>query len=42
MRDLTDTREFTITDGELTPSLKLRRRVVGERHAELIQGMYGS
>src|SRR5206468_4721705 len=27
-------REFTIVDGELTPSLKLRRRVVGERHAE--------
>jgi long-chain acyl-CoA synthetase len=33
-------REFTIVDGELTPSLKLRRRVVGERHAELIAGMY--
>ena len=33
-------REFTITDGELTPSLKLRRRVVGERHAELIAAMY--
>jgi len=33
-------REFTITDGELTPSLKLRRRVVGERYAELIAGMY--
>jgi long-chain acyl-CoA synthetase len=33
-------REFTIADGELTPSLKLRRRVVGERHAELISGMY--
>jgi len=33
-------REFTIADGELTPSLKLRRRVVGERHAELIEAMY--
>jgi long-chain acyl-CoA synthetase len=33
-------REFTIVDGELTPSLKLRRRVVGARHAELIAGMY--
>ncbi|HEU5268494.1 MAG TPA: long-chain fatty acid--CoA ligase [Jatrophihabitans sp.] len=33
-------REFTIADGELTPSLKLRRRVVGERHAELIDAMY--
>jgi long-chain acyl-CoA synthetase len=35
-------REFTITDGELTPSLKLRRRVVGERHAELIAALYPS
>jgi len=33
-------RDFSIEQGELTPSLKLRRRVVGQRHAELLDGLY--
>jgi long-chain acyl-CoA synthetase len=32
--------EFTLDDGQLTPSLKVRRRVVGEMYAELIDSMY--
>jgi long-chain acyl-CoA synthetase len=32
--------EFTLDDGQLTPSLKVRRRVVGEMYADLIDTMY--
>jgi long-subunit acyl-CoA synthetase (AMP-forming) len=33
--------EFTVEGGELTPSLKLRRRVVYEKYAARIDGLYG-
>lgn len=33
-------RDFTVDDGELTPSLKLKRRVIIERNADAIEGMY--
>ena len=33
-------REWTIDEGEITPSLKLRRKVVAEHFSELIEGMF--
>jgi len=32
--------EFTIEGGELTPSLKLRRRVIGEKYKAVIERLY--
>ena len=32
--------EFSLEKGEITPTLKVRRRVVFERYAELVQSMY--
>ena len=34
-------REFTIESGELTPSLKVKRKVVDERYKSMIDGLYG-
>ncbi|MDP6943946.1 MAG: long-chain fatty acid--CoA ligase, partial [Myxococcota bacterium] len=34
-------KELNQDDGELTATQKVRRKVVGELHGELIEGMYG-
>jgi long-chain acyl-CoA synthetase len=33
-------RDFTVESGELTPTLKVRRRIVEERHRAAIEALY--
>src|SRR5690606_38894932 len=35
-------REFSIESGELTPTLKVRRRIVEERYRSVIEELYGT
>ena len=33
--------EFTIDNGEMTPTLKVKRNVIDDRYADLIEQLYG-
>jgi long-chain acyl-CoA synthetase len=33
-------RDFTIDDGELTPTLKIRRKQINENWSDMIESMY--
>jgi long-chain acyl-CoA synthetase len=35
-------REFSMDEGEVTPSLKLRKKIIAERYADVIDGLYPS
>lgn len=35
-------REFTIDSGEMTPTLKIKRRIIDEKYGELINELYGT
>ena len=41
IRKWTAVQPFTVEDGTLTPTMKVRRRIVLERHAALIADLYG-
>jgi long-chain acyl-CoA synthetase len=32
--------DFTVENGELTPSLKVKRKVIEERYATILDGLY--
>jgi len=34
--------EFSIDSGELTPTLKVKRKIIDERYGKLIEDLYGS
>ena len=33
--------EFSIDNGEMTPTLKVKRNVIDDRYADLIEQLYG-
>jgi len=34
-------KQFSMAAGEITPTLKVRRRVIAEKYYEIIERMYG-
>jgi long-chain acyl-CoA synthetase len=35
-------RDLTLEGGELTPTLKVRRKIIAEKFAAVIEGLYGA